>query len=75
MCISRSSSSMVNEFYMKYTALTNPFTHICCGCGLTHKVFIKINKKGELCFAFVGDKKKSLKNFKTGVYYKDGLLK
>lgn len=55
---------------MRYISLTNPFTHICCGCGLTHKVYMKINKKGEISFAFIGDIKKSVKNFKTGTYYK-----
>lgn len=46
---------------MKYHKLTNPFTHICCKCGLTHKVHITINKKGELSVGFEGNIKRSVK--------------
>ena len=46
---------------MKYHKLTNPFTHICCQCGLTHKVHIMINKKGDMSVGFEGDIKRSVR--------------
>ena len=45
---------------MKYHKLTNPFWHYCCGCGLAHKVHIKINKSGDLSVGFEGSVRKTL---------------
>ena len=53
---------------IKYTELTNPFEHICCGCGLTHDVYIKIMKNGGLAFSFKGNLKRTIEERKAGRY-------
>jgi hypothetical protein len=37
----------------KYATVTNPFTHICCDCGLAHEVKIKVISRQRYKIKFI----------------------